>query len=324
MPDERLTADELAHVCFGTGRRGDRRRRRRVVVFTLQATTAKHRRRVAPARRRAPGAPGAGRREGTRRARRLDAARAPRRTRPLTSPTPSRATCGRASISPTRAPGMLFETLGFDRDLVGINMAIPSTLPARPTARRRASNAKPAPARTTSRRARIPHWIDELDVAVEQGTAFAARDAHRCDDRLRMPLVQPRGLDRPDGDRPERAARRRRLGRARRGAVPTSTARGHDVGEIAWVSNLRFYGKCGATVSRVFQGGHLGSARWMTSAALRPANSVGDRHRRVGTGGQRQEAQQRAEVAGHLDLPAHEPDREIERAVAQRCRRRRA
>jgi predicted N-acetyltransferase YhbS len=26
-------------------------------------------------------------------------------------------------------------------------------------------------------------------------------------------------------------------------------------GEVAWVSNLRFYGKCGARVSRVFLGG---------------------------------------------------------------------
>jgi hypothetical protein len=35
-------------------------------------------------------------------------------------------------------------------------------------------------------------------------------------------------------------------------------AHGVTTGEIAWVSNLRFYGKCGATVSRVFQGGRLG------------------------------------------------------------------
>ena len=33
-------------------------------------------------------------------------------------------------------------------------------------------------------------------------------------------------------------------------------ARGYDAGEISWVSNLRFYGKCGASVSRVFQGWH--------------------------------------------------------------------
>ena len=35
-------------------------------------------------------------------------------------------------------------------------------------------------------------------------------------------------------------------------------ARGCTTGEIAWVSNLRFYGKCGAQVSRVFLGGKLG------------------------------------------------------------------
>ena len=33
--------------------------------------------------------------------------------------------------------------------------------------------------------------------------------------------------------------------------------RGEPAGEISWVSNLRFYGKCGAHVSRVFQGGRL-------------------------------------------------------------------
>jgi predicted N-acetyltransferase YhbS len=34
-------------------------------------------------------------------------------------------------------------------------------------------------------------------------------------------------------------------------------ARGCATGEISWVSNLRFYGKCGASVSRVFLGGKL-------------------------------------------------------------------
>ena len=39
--------------------------------------------------------------------------------------------------------------------------------------------------------------------------------------------------------------------------------RGAATGEISWVSNLRFYGKCGARVSRVFLGGRkrLGSDR---------------------------------------------------------------
>ncbi len=34
-------------------------------------------------------------------------------------------------------------------------------------------------------------------------------------------------------------------------------ARGMSAGEISWVSNLRFYGKCGAHVSRIFEGGKL-------------------------------------------------------------------
>jgi predicted N-acetyltransferase YhbS len=34
-------------------------------------------------------------------------------------------------------------------------------------------------------------------------------------------------------------------------------ARDAPTAEIAWVSNLRFYGKCGARVSRVFLGGRL-------------------------------------------------------------------
>jgi predicted N-acetyltransferase YhbS len=33
--------------------------------------------------------------------------------------------------------------------------------------------------------------------------------------------------------------------------------RGCAAGEVSWVSNLRFYGKCGARVSRVFMGGKL-------------------------------------------------------------------
>jgi hypothetical protein len=33
--------------------------------------------------------------------------------------------------------------------------------------------------------------------------------------------------------------------------------RGTATGEISWVSNLRFYGKCGARVSRVFESGRL-------------------------------------------------------------------
>jgi GNAT superfamily N-acetyltransferase len=54
------------------------------------------------------------------------------------------------------------------------------------------------------------------------------------------------------------ARRHRGVGSAVLAAVCADlAARGHATGEIAWVSNLRFYGKCGATVSRVFRGAHL-------------------------------------------------------------------
>jgi hypothetical protein len=41
------------------------------------------------------------------------------------------------------------------------------------------------------------------------------------------------------------------------GVCADLAARGCSAGEISWVSNLRFYGKCGARVSRLFMGGKL-------------------------------------------------------------------
>ena len=94
--------------------------------------------------------------------------------------------------------------------------------------------------------------------------------------------------------------------------------RGIATGEISWVSNLRFYGKCGARVSRVF----LGGRRKLTE--LRRAGRSATREPRLRPAGQRQELQQRAEVAGHLHLAAHEPDREVERRRRAAPARRRA
>jgi predicted N-acetyltransferase YhbS len=45
-------------------------------------------------------------------------------------------------------------------------------------------------------------------------------------------------------------------------------ARDCRTGQISWVSNLRFYGKCGARVSRVFLGGRL---RLSSAAATPPS-----------------------------------------------------
>ena len=111
--------------------------------------------------------------------------------------------------------GMLFETLGFSRDLVGINMAIPSTF------RREAPPGVVIERETGSgarrlRRARV----SALDRRARRRdrSRYRVRGAGRVgrDDRLRLPLVQSRRVDRADGDGSRCAARWDRFGRPRR------------------------------------------------------------------------------------------------------------
>src|SRR4029079_9074042 len=75
-------------------------------------------------------------------------------------------------IANTRA-GMLFETLGFTRDRVGINMDIPTTFRCDPPAgvvveRETGDGAVDFAGHE------YPHWVEELSVGVAKGTAFAA------------------------------------------------------------------------------------------------------------------------------------------------------
>ena len=251
LPDEHLTAGELLHVCYGPRDEviGDERG---AVAFTIQQhgdyvsvwilLVAVH-----------PTHQGRGLGKALVGAA-LDAGRAHgARTAHLASAVPRYLWPG-VDVANTRA-GMLCETLGFSRDLVGINMAIPSTFRHESPSgifveRETGSGALDFAARA------YPHWIDELVMAIDRGTAFAARDAsgatigfgcHSCN---RAAWIGPMATD-PD-------AQHGGIGSAVLAAVCADLeARGHDTGEIAWVSNLRFYGKCGATVSRVFQGGHL-------------------------------------------------------------------
>ena len=96
--------------------------------------------------------------------------------------------------------------------------------------------------------------MPELDRAVELGTAFAARDADGRDDRLRVPFVNRVGWIGPMATDP--TLQHGGVGSAVLAALCADLdAARLATGEISWVSNLRFYGKCGATVSRVFQGG---------------------------------------------------------------------
>lgn len=157
-------------------------------------------------------------------------------------------------LANTRA-GMLAESAGFTPDLVAVNMAIDTGFrqdaPAGITVEREATSGALELAAS-----QFPHWVDELTVAFDQGTAFAARDAsgrtvgfgcHSCN---RAGWIGPMATD--------RASQGAGIGGAVLAAVCADLARrGVPTGEISWVSNLRFYGKCGAVVSRVFQGGAL-------------------------------------------------------------------
>lgn len=154
----------------------------------------------------------------------------------------------------TRA-GMLLETLGFERDWVGTNMTIDA-----------AFRRTPPPGVSVERETGLgahdfaavayPHWVPELDRAVSLGTAFAARDAAGSTIGFACHSVNRAGWIGPMATDP--TLQRGGVGSALLAGVCADLGRqGHASGEIAWVSNLRFYGKCGARVSRVFLGGRL-------------------------------------------------------------------
>lgn len=154
----------------------------------------------------------------------------------------------------TRA-GMLLETLGFEREWVGTNMAIPTDFRRPPPANIVVERETGTGAYEFATRV-YPHWVSELDRAVTLGTAFAARDAHGATVGFGCHSVNRFGWIGPMATDPE--LQHGGVGSAVVAAICADLEqRGAATGEISWVSNLRFYGKCGATVSRVFMGGRL-------------------------------------------------------------------
>lgn len=154
----------------------------------------------------------------------------------------------------TRA-GMLLETCGFERDRVGTNMAIDTSFRRPPPPGVVIERETGDGAHEFATRA-YPHWVPELDRAVTLGTAFAARDPQGdtigfgCHSVSRSGWIGPMATD--------PTLRHGGVGSAVLAALCADLeARGCATGEISWVSNLRFYGKCGARVSRVFLGGQL-------------------------------------------------------------------
>ncbi|MGQ0823617.1 MAG: GNAT family N-acetyltransferase [Actinomycetota bacterium] len=249
MPDEGLTLGEIEHVCFGPGNEviGDLDG---AIAFTISHFGGHVALWILLVAVR-PEVQGKGR--GTAlveaalaRARELGAT-----TAHLASSVPRYLWPG-VEIANTRA-GALFERTGFERDAVAVNMTIPTSF--RLAAPEGIIIEREETARASTFASRMyPHWRDELAIAVERGTAFAARDAfgetigfgcHSCN---RTAWIGPMATN-PDFQHGG-------VGSAVLGAICADLgARGHASGEIAWVSNYRFYGKCGATVSRVFQGG---------------------------------------------------------------------
>jgi GNAT superfamily N-acetyltransferase len=249
MPEERLTAFELEHLCFG----GDD-----IVIGDEQGAVVVQPQRfgavsvawltllaVAPAVQRQG--------RGTELveaavdyARRLGA-----REVLLGSAVPRYVWPG-VDVMNTRA-SMVLEKCGFEREWVGTNMAIDTSFHCAPPNGVVVEPESTTGAHDFATRA-FPHWVPELDRAVSLGTAFAARDADGttigfgCHSVNRASWIGPMATD-PN-------AQHGGIGSAVLSAVCADLARrGSTTGEVAWVSNVRFYGKCGAKISRVFLGG---------------------------------------------------------------------
>jgi GNAT superfamily N-acetyltransferase len=254
MPAERLTAAELEHLCFGANEHGDRDEgfgdERGAAVMQLQrlgshiaawlVLTVVH-----------PDHQGRGIGKELVQAVCDRAREVGAQTVLLASSIPRYLWPG-VDTANTRA-GMLLETLGFERDWVGINMAIPTSFRRPPPAGITVERETGPGAHDFATRA-YPHWVPELDRAVHLGTAWAARDAQGRTVGFGSHSVNRAGWIGPMAT--DSTLQHGGVGSAVLGAVCADLEdRGVATGEIAWVSNLRFYGKCGARVSRVFLGG---------------------------------------------------------------------
>jgi GNAT superfamily N-acetyltransferase len=251
MPDERLTVDELTYLCFGSGDEviGDERGAAVLQIQHFGKHVAAWLTLVAVE----PSAQSAGLGKQLVHAV-ADRARALGAHDLLLASAVPRYVWPGVDVCNTRA-GMLLETCGFERDWVGTNMEIATSF-------RRAAPVGVLVERETGTGAHdfaeraYPYWVPELDRAGELGFAFAARDAtgatigFGCHSVGRAGWIGPMATD-PD-------LQHGGVGSAVVAALCADLEdRGRATAEISWVSNLRFYGKCGARVSRVFVGGKL-------------------------------------------------------------------
>lgn len=251
MPDERLTASELEYLCFGEQDEvfGDDRAAAVLQTQPFDQHVAAWLTLVVVD----PSEQGGGRGKDlvhavADRARHLGA-----RDLLLASAIPRYIWPG-VDVFNTRV-GMLLESCGFERDWVGTNMAIDTTFRREPPGGVVVERETGTGAREFAGTA-YPYWVPELDRSVELGTAFAARDARGATIGFGCHSVNRFGWIGPMATDP--TSQHGGIGSAVVSALCADLeARGCATGEISWVSNLRFYGKCGARVSRVFVGGRL-------------------------------------------------------------------
>ena len=251
MPAERLTVDELRYLCFGDGDTviGDERGAAVVQIQHFGRHVAAWLTLVAVD----PGAQRCGRGKELVHAAADHAREAGARDLLLASAVPRYIWPG-VDLANTEA-GMLLESCGFARDWVGINMAIATTFRREPPRGIIVERETTAGAHDFAARA-FPHWVPELDRSVALGTAVAARAADGTTVAFGCHSVNRFGWIGPMATDPE--LQHGGVGSAVVAAVCADlAARGCTTGEVSWVSNLRFYGKCGARVSRVFMGGKL-------------------------------------------------------------------
>jgi GNAT superfamily N-acetyltransferase len=157
-------------------------------------------------------------------------------------------------LANTRA-GMLLESCGFTRESPTINMVLDTAFRREPPAGVHVEREQGTGAHDFATEA-YPSWVPELDRGVALGTAFAARDANGATIGFGCHSVNRFGWIGPMATDP--ASQHGGVGSAVLAALCADLApRACATAEISWVSNLRFYGKCGARVSRAFMGGRL-------------------------------------------------------------------
>ena len=168
----------------------------------------------------------------------------------------SPATSGPASTSRTRGPGCCSRRCGFERDWLGTNMAIDTTFRRAPPPGVVVERETGAGAHDFAAR-RVP----ALGARARPGRRARHRvrraRRRRRHDRFRVSLREPRRAGSARWRPIRRSSTAASVRRSSARSAPTSRRAACATGEISWVSNLRFYGKCGARVSRVFLGGKL-------------------------------------------------------------------